>query len=450
MLRFFQLSLFVLTGIVLHAQRPIIQTMYTADPAPIVHNDTVFLYVGHDEDDAPSNSFLMREYSLFTTTDMVNWTAHPVPLKTSDFQWSAGDASAAQCIERNGKFYFYISSLNKTSPGVSVGVAVADSPYGPFKDALGKALVTNNMTTFGKHSWDDLDPTVMIDTDGQAYLYWGNNACYWAKLNADMISLDGPITALDIFDKSVFGPDFEEAPWVYKRNDKYYMIYASHVVESIHYTTAKTATGPWTYGGLLMPHSGNSGSNHPAIIDYKGHTYFFYHGAELPGGGDFNRAVCIEEFTYGKDGAIPAIPKAAGIAKAVANIDPLLKNEAETIAWAEGLRLDENEQTGVFVTSIHHGDYIQVRSVDFGAGVTGFEANVASRYFGGQMTIRLDSMTGVQIGQLEVPYLGDWSDWRLLRTSIKPVSGVHDLYFVFTGNGPHELFRFDSWKFSRE
>ena len=264
----------VYVSFIANGQNPIIQTKYTADPAPIIYKDTLFLYVGHDEDNAPSNTFLMREYSLFTTTDMVNWTAQKTPLKTSDFKWSAGDASAAQCIERNGKFYWYISTLNRNSPGVSIGVAVSDTPYGPFKDAIGKALVTNNMTTFGKHSWDDLDPTVMIDK-GQAYLYWGNNACYWAKLNTDMVSLSSPITALNIFDKNAFGPDFEEAPWVYKKNDMYYMTYASNVVESIHYTTSKTPEGPWKYGGLLMPHSGKSGSNHPAIIDYKGNSYFF-------------------------------------------------------------------------------------------------------------------------------------------------------------------------------
>ena len=139
------------------AQNPIVQTHYTADPAPVVYNDTLFLYVGCDEEDAPRNAYLMREYRLYTTTDMVNWTDHGAVLRTSAFSWSAGDASAAQCIERDGKYYFYISSQNKVKPGSSIGVAVADSPYGPFRDALGHGLVTNDMTTYAKHSWDDLD-----------------------------------------------------------------------------------------------------------------------------------------------------------------------------------------------------------------------------------------------------------------------------------------------------
>lgn len=219
----------------------------------MVHNDTLFLYVGCDEKDAPSNAYLMREYRLYTTTDMVNWTDCGAALKTSDFKWSAGDASAAQCIERDGKFYWYISSQNRFSPGSSIGVAVADTPYGPFRDALGQALVTNDMTTAAKHSWDDLDPTVFIDSNKQAYLYWGNGACYQAKLNKDMISLDGSITALDIKDQTAFVGRFTEAPWVYKRNNLYYMIYAAEFPESIHYSTARTAEGPWKARGVVMP-----------------------------------------------------------------------------------------------------------------------------------------------------------------------------------------------------
>lgn len=433
------------------SQNPIIQTMYTADPAPIVFNDTLFLYVGHDEDDAPSNSFLMREYSLFTTTDMVNWTAHRTPLKTSDFKWSEGDASAAQCIERNGKFYWYISSLNKTNPGVSVGVAVSDSPYGPFKDALGHALITNNMTNFGKHSWDDLDPTVIIDDNGQAYLFWGNNACYWARLNNDMISLDSEIYALDIFDQSAFGPDFEEAPWVYKRGKQYYMIYASDPRESLHYTTAKNIQGPWRYGNLLMPPTGSSGSNHPAIIDYKGNSYLFYHTGELPGGDDFNRSVCVEQFSYNEDGSIPAIRKTKeGVLESVGKLDPFRRVEAETMAWSEGLKLDYSDEVGVFVTSIHDSDFIKVREVDFGGdGASRFEAKVSSRYFGGQIEIRLDSISGELIGTLQVPYIGDWDDWKMISTEVKDVGGIHDLYFLFRGRGPHVLFNFDGWAFTK-
>lgn len=431
------------------AQNPIIQTHYTADPAPIVLNDTLFLYVGCDEKDAPSDGYLMREYRLYTTTDMVNWTDHGAPLKTSQFEWSAGDASAAQCIERNGKYYWYMSSLNKYFPGVAVGVAVADSPYGPFEDALGKALVTNDMTKYANHSWDDLDPTVFIDDDGQAYLYWGNNALYWAKLKEDMITLDGEITALDIRDKSAFYGTFTEAPWVYKRNGLYYMIYAAEFPESIHYSTAEKPEGPWQARGVVMPLQGGSNTNHPGMIDYKGNSYFFYHNDALPGGHSYCRSVAVEQFVYNADGTIPQMMMTEGIEKGVGTLNPYKKTEAETIAWSEGLTTVQDDNVGVYVSSIHDSDYIKVRDVDFGQkGAAKFSANVASRYHGGDIEVRIGSKEGELIGTLNVPYTGEWDNWEIHSTNVKPVKGIHDLYFVFSGKKPHELFNFDYWLFS--
>lgn len=162
-------------------QRPIIQTKYTADPAPLVYNDTVFLYTSHDEDDAMG--FKMQDWLLYSSTDMVNWTEHGAVASLKDFAWVPYDngAWAVQCVERNGKFYLYCPM-----PGnVGIGVLVADSPYGPFKDPIGKPLI--------KNSNHDIDPTVMIDDDGQAYMYWGNPKVYYVRLNDD-ISYSGEIT----------------------------------------------------------------------------------------------------------------------------------------------------------------------------------------------------------------------------------------------------------------
>ena len=434
------------------AQNPIIQTKYTADPAPMVHNDTLFLYVGCDEKDAPSNAYLMREYRLYTTTDMVNWTDCGAPLKTSDFKWSAGDASAAQCIERDGKFYWYISSQNRFSPGSSIGVAVADTPYGPFRDALGQALVTNDMTTAAKHSWDDLDPTVFIDSNKQAYLYWGNGACYQAKLNKDMISLDSSITALDIKDQTAFVGRFTEAPWVYKRNNLYYMIYAAEFPESIHYSTARTAEGPWKARGVVMPLEKGSNTNHPGIIDFKGNSYFFYHNDALPGGHSYCRSVCVEQFTYNPDGTIPQMHMTnEGIKKGTGTLNPYKRTEAETIAWAQGVTSATDKEKGVYITAIHNTDYIKVRDVNFGQkGASQFTASASSRYHGGEIELRIDSPEGEVIGTLNIPYTREWDNWEQHSTHVKPVKGVHDLYLIFKGKTPHELFNFDYWMFSEK
>lgn len=438
------------------AQNPIIRTMYTADPAPMVHRDTLFVFVGHDEDDAPARTFLMREYRLFSTVDMVNWTDHGPALRTSEIGWSVGDASAAQVIERDGKFYYYVSTQNNTPDqgGVSVGVLVADDIRGPYRDPLGRALVTNQMTPQARHSWDDLDPTVFIDDDGQAWLFWGNNACYRARLGRDMISLDGPIHAFDVSDGSVFGPDFEEAPWVYKRGGIYYMIYASGLPESIHYATAPQPDGPWSYRGVVMPRQGGIGTNHPGVVDYRGRSYFFYHNDFLPGGHDHRRSVAVEEFAYAPDGSIPQMTMTGGIARSIAPLDPYRRVEAETMALSEGVKTAGGRGVDgltecVYVTSIHDGDYIRVREVDFGSkGAAGFTARTSSRNFGGQIELRLDAPDGPLIGTLRTRYTGEWESWSADQTTVTGATGLHDLYFVFRGGTPHELFRFDHWSFS--
>ncbi len=432
------------------AQNPVVQTMFTADPAPLVYKDTLFLFAGRDEEDAPLKSYLMREYRLFSTTDMVNWTDRGAPLRTSQIKWSAGDASAAQCIERNGKFYWYFSTFNKNSPGISIGVAVADKLTGPYNDVLGKALVTNDMTTYASHSWDDLDPTVFVDDDGQAYLFWGNNACYWVKLNSDMISLNGAIHALEIKDKSAFVGRFTEAPWVYKRNGIYYMIYAAEFPEAIHYSVATNIEGPWKAAGVVMPLQRGSNTNHAGVVDYKGNSYFFYHNDALPGGHSYSRSVAIEPFKYNADGTIPQITMSdAGVMQGLGTLNPYKRVEAETIAFSQGVKAGEDKQRGVYITSIHNNDYIKLRNVDFDSGPSKFSAAVSSRFNGGTIEIRIDSIAGRQIGILKVPYTGEWENWIIPGTPVEKINGVHDLYFVFKGPEPHTLFNFDYWQFEK-
>ena len=431
---------------------PIVQTLYTADPAPIVFGDTLFLYTGHDEDDAPEKNYMMRDYRLFTTTDMVNWTDHGSPLRIGQIAWSTNDASAAQVIARNGKYYWYFSTGDRNAPGgVGVGVAVADSPYGPFKDALGKALITNSMTKYAQHSWDDLDPTVFIDEDGQAYLFWGNDACYRVKLNKDMISIDGEIQALDIKDKTAFTGKYTEAPWVYKRNKQYYLVYAAEWHENISYSTSKSINGPWKQQGVIMPTQKGSNTNHAGIVDYKGKSYFFYHNDALPGGHHHDRSVAVEEFKYNADGTIPKITMTdAGIVKGVGTLNPYKRTEAETIAFSKGVKALEIKDKGVVITSIHDGDHIRVRDVDFGAtGPSSFKASTSSRLSGGTIEIHTDGLDGKLIGTLNTHYTGEWENWQEFSTKVENIKGVHDVYFVFKGVKPHMLFNFDYWEFSK-
>jgi beta-xylosidase len=288
----------------LNAQNPIITNVFTADPAPLVYNNTVYLYVGQDTAAVGVNTYQMPGWLIFSTTDMVNWTNHGLCLTTKDFTWAAWAANAAHCIERNGKFYWYISTIHKANEdskgGVAIGVAVADSPTGPFVDAIGKALITNDMTTDMAHSWDDLDPAVFIDDDGQAYLFWGNGSCKWVKLKENMIEIDGPI--------HTFTPkNFTEGPWIYKRNGLYYLLYAANFPETVEYCTSDNIQGPWTYRGMVQDTAPNTTTTHPGVIDYKGKTYYFYHNGALPTGGSYRRSVCVDYMYFNNDGTIQKV-----------------------------------------------------------------------------------------------------------------------------------------------
>ena len=155
------------------SQNPIIKTIFTADPAPMAYKGTVYLYTGHDTASTTATNYKMPDWHVFSSKDMVNWKDHGALLSPATFSWATGDAYAAQCIERNGRFYWYVATFHKkdsnSGGGAAIGVAVSDKPTGPFKDAIGKALITNEMTTDMKYGWDDIDPTVFIDDDKQAY-----------------------------------------------------------------------------------------------------------------------------------------------------------------------------------------------------------------------------------------------------------------------------------------
>ena len=281
---------------------PIVNYKYLGDPAALVHDGTLYIYAGHDESPAPQQHYLMNEWCILSTKDMKTFQEHSYKLQAKSFEWAKGEAWASQVIERDGKFYWYVTVEHKTDPGKSIGVAVSDSPTGPFKDARGSALVTNSMTTqYTKIFWDDIDPTVWIDDDGQAYLFWGNTQCYYAKLKKNMIELDGPIMPIHL-------PRFTEAPWIHKNGEWYYLTFASEFPEKICYAMSKSINGPWEYKGILNEIAGNSNTNHQSIVQFNGEWYFIYHnGAINPNGCGYRRAICADKLYYNEDGTLKRI-----------------------------------------------------------------------------------------------------------------------------------------------
>lgn len=290
------------------AQNPFIKHMYTADPSARFFNDTLYVYPSHDEDTA--SWFYMQDWHVFSTTDMKNWTDHGVAFSLDNLSWASTMAWAPDCIERNGKYYFYYPVEQS-----KIGVAVSDKPYGPFKDPLDSALIHTNSKGVVCNR-DFIDPGVFIDDDGQAYLYMGQLVVNAIKLNEDMISYDGEVHLLEGTD------DFFEAAWMHKYNGKYYLSYVGTSGE-INYCMSDKPLGPFKYKGVILRRM-NSGTNHHSIAKYKGQWYMFYHNSDLYytnnpekeekfGWGHegsphpFRRSICHDELFYNADGTIKEV-----------------------------------------------------------------------------------------------------------------------------------------------
>ena len=424
------------------ADNPVVQTSFTADPAPVVISNTVYLYTSHDENDG--RGFHMLDWKCYTTTDMANWTDHGSIASLAMFPWAVQDngAWAPQCIERDGKFYFYVPITVPGWPNNVIAVAVADNPLGPFKDALGHPLINKG----GGY----IDPTVFVDDDGQAYLYFGNPNAWYVKLNKDMISYSGEIVKTDGKPRN-----YQEGPWFYKRNGHYYLAYASTCCpEGIGYAMSTNATGPWVFMGNIMDGNGLSSGNHPGIIDYKDKSYVFGFNYKLNWEQTDvhreRRSVCVAEMTYNPDGTIQKLPwwNDQGAAQAGA-FNPYAQVEAATICYEKGIQTKprSGENQGVYVTATENGAYIKIQGVDFGSkSATNFLTSVAAVTDGNTITLRLDSEVGTAIGTLKVKSTGVSDKWETQSCNVKGARGVHDLYLTFFGNGA-PLMNVDWWKF---
>lgn len=324
--------------------------IYGGDPSVLVDGDTVYLYVGHDNStDSEVNRAIynMDSWICYSTKDMKNWK-YEGPIMKADkgsVTWASTDTSAwaAQVAKHknpntgNDRYYLYYCTWDATSQGKqSIGVAVADKPTGPFKD-IGKPLVKGTLTTPQSSNWDDIDPTVWVDTDSKGvehrYLAWGNSRLYICELNEDMISVkdingDGKITCgesskkADILYRSGSLTMYTEAPWIYRRQDakgnyygNYYLFYASQWREKMAYvTTSDLMNGKWSDRQVIMSPTATSNTNHMAVFDFKGKTYFVYHNGSLPKGNGYRRSPCIRELTFKEDGSVvPMEETAAGL-----------------------------------------------------------------------------------------------------------------------------------------
>jgi arabinoxylan arabinofuranohydrolase len=348
-----------------YSGNPIIRHIFTADPCAMVHDDTLYLFTGHDEQNTVNEWFYMRDWHVFSTTDMINYTDHGAKLSYSDFSWASGNAFAGHCIYNHGKFWWYVPMTHKTAKvneGFAIGVAVSDRPTGPYTDAIGQALITD----YTPNSVPlNIDPAVFIDDDGQVYMFWGSwSACRMVKLKDNMIELDGQV-------QTVSTSNYFEAPWVHKRNGIYYLTYASRYPSVIAYATSNSIYGPWTYRGILNDYVENSETNHPSIVKYKWNWYFFYHNGALPTGGNWRRSVCVDQLYYNEDGTMQKIIQtSSGVPELPVGIET-------TKAGIGGLtRIYPNPMEGNSL------------NIELPAGFDGFGAEISIRDLGGRLLQR--------------------------------------------------------------
>lgn len=292
---------------------------YTADPAPLVVGDTLYVVTGRDMAAPDVNDFIMPEWQLLAVGGdpmRSRWVHVPHWLRPEQvFRWAApGRAYAAQAVRGpDGRFYLYapvVQASAATRDSFAIGVAVADAPTGPWRDAHPAGPVVSQSYPIA-NTIQNIDPTVLVDDDGRVFLYWGTfGKLKGVELARDMVTFLG--TPVDI--TSATG--FFEAPWLFKRAGTYYLAYAAnttapaaHCTEAVYfaciaYATAPSPLGPWTYRGVLMDPV-SSTTSHPGIVQYRGAWWLVYHTADANGGGHFRRSVAIDRLEW-DDGAVPA------------------------------------------------------------------------------------------------------------------------------------------------
>lgn len=439
------------------ARNPIVGHVFTADPSAKVFEGRVYVYASHDLDN--QSSYDMRDYHVFSSNDLVNWQDHGVVLDAADIPWASRMyAPDAAFSPTTGKYYLYFPN------GASnIGVAVSDSPGGPFVDALGAPLVDRSFPGVEDVEWV-FDPMVLVDDDGQPYLYFGGGPddsgpnARVVRLGQDMISIADEAATL------VPAPNFFEAAFVHKYNGQYYFSYSTTFSgngAAIDYLVSDNPMTGFEPAGTLLPNpQGNRGNNnHHSVVEFEGQWYVFYHNRVLStrkGYGVYQRSITLDRMNHAKDGSVIEVPAAGGPIEQLRNLDAFGRLEAETMADQRGIETgvveEDGVRSGVAVTDVHDTDWIGYSQVDFGSGASLFRARVAAN-FGGAIHVFVDGadvfsdLPGNLVGSCLVLPTGGAQQWTTVECDVKAPAGVHDLYLRFAGSETESSFSVDYYQF---
>lgn len=404
--------------------------VYIADPAVRVMPDgKIYLYGSRDE---PGNAWCSHSYDILSTGDLVHWHVDQTSFATEGVgkqtDYTDRILYAPDCIEHNGKYYLYYSLAGDSKD--DEGVAVATSPLGPFKD--GKII----------KGIEGIDPSVFIDDDGQAYLFWGQGHARGVKLSKDMMHIEGPIhDSLLTYEKDAFN----EGSSVRKRNGIYYYVYASHVrhgesnCATLSYATSKHPFGPYTYRGVIIDNWGsgrNLVNNHGCIQEIKGQWYVFYHRPTH--GVSSMRQACMEPIHFNKDGSINEVEMTTQ--GAGGPINPLQRMDAARACLMSGnvmvtARTPAYDIPVEYLAAIRNGDIAWWKYFDFtNKHATRFTCKTWGNNLEATIEIHLDKPDGELIGTDHLPAMKDETAYTIHTVPVKKVSGKHAVVLVFKAN----------------
>ena len=440
------LSLLLLATLSASAQNPVIRDQFTADPTARVFNNKVYLYPSHDifpPEGQRQDWFCMEDYHVFSSENLTDWTDHGVIVTQNQVPWVKPDSYsmwAPDCVERNGKYYFYFPAAPKSGRGFGVGVAVADRPEGPFvaepepiKGVLG------------------IDPCVLVDGDGQSYIYWSGMGIRGAKLQPDMKQLDGEQQVMEGLPEG-----FKEGPFAFRRGDWYYLTFpwvrgskedGANPTETLAYAMSKSPLGPWDFKGVIMAEHANScWTNHHSIVNYRGQWYLFYHHNPLSPRDDKRRSVQIEKSYFNADGTIrevKATMRGVGINKATEKIE-IDRYSVASNGLTTQLVDTINTFRGYQATLPKKGAWLKYADVDFSSITDGYLTICVKAAENTELFVREKSAKGKILARVKVtvksqmgPFRRDQSgQWLTLYAPLQYTpKGVTDLCISCEGEG---------------
>lgn len=421
-----------------NAQNPLISNQFTADPTARVFNNRVYVYPSHDilakKGKGRIGWFAMEDYHVFSSANLTDWTDHGMIVTQNEVPWVKPDSYsmwAPDCIERNGKYYFYFPSNPKDTvtygKGFTIGVAVADKPEGPFKPESAPIKGVGG-----------IDPNVFIDKDGQAYLYWSGGNIYAAKLKPNMLELDSEVKTLaDLPTKGL-----KEGPFMFERNGIYYLTYphVENKIERLEYATGNNPLGPFKFTGVIMDESETGcWTNHHSMIEFKNQWYLFYHHNDYSPNFDKARSIRADSLSFNADGTIKKVmPTFRGIGISDA-IKPVQIDRYSKIS--EGVKIEFLDTAATFkgwkTIFTQKEAWLQYNSINFGEKPLRQIKLMAKADDGAVIELRSGSVNGAIIAEITIPKSEDLME---IKTKVSNVQkGIQHLFVVMKSGVTAEI-----------